>query len=274
MVMTTTFSRWLIAGGLFAAGAAGCGVPTDDGEPAEPVQSSAAVMFSEPFADEGWLEVAADDRYAMGVAVQARIGSSAERLLSGASDATTLEQLWVRLHGGEAEAPPRVRELSAALLAQRLAHAGQPVPLAQPEPSPADLPAPEIEAVHSAITASEYDFNVKVCHDYREGNIYYDAAACQWNNQLWVLNTPYQMSNNGILADRSWGWNRSPYPGNRQLSASSWQPAINPYTFSWVQWGGNYTGARARLFIPTPANYKSGVTPPPELGITWHDAQR
>lgn len=272
--MDNRFAKWLMAGGLLAAGAAGCGEVSNPGAPTDSAPSSAAVMVSEAFADEGWLEVAADDSYALGVSVQARVGSSAERLLRAADQASSLEQLWLGLHEGATEAPPRIRELSQALVEQRRATAAQRA-ATLPTPSAALAAAAvvddDVEVVQGAVT-SESSFNSKVCKDFSSTTRLWKARSCFWHSQYWVVNTPWEMSGNNTVIDRSYGWNHSPYTAERMLSASTWQPTLNPYTWGWVEWGGNYTGARARTWVDSPADYQYGVTVPPELGVTWHDA--
>jgi hypothetical protein len=254
-----------------ASALVGCGTEQGGVEGADfPARADVStLLLSETFGDEGLIEVAADEQGNIGVSAQAKIGSSAERMLREADGALTIKELYAQLKGNQADMPDRVLSVSDAREQQRLIVAAKGI--AKPERVNAEQPAAapaagdDIDVVQSAVT--EDSFYATVCKSFTAPPRRFIKNFCDWRVG-WSVRTGFTVDGAGAMLDRSYGWNHSSRRGWRQLTASTWQPKVEAFSYSWVEWGGTYTNAQAGMFVmPTEIPITT-----PELGVTHHIA--
>lgn len=263
--MRQTPTTYLLITGLTAV-LAGCGAEGTADEGAEPPDQS-TLLLSETFADEGLLQVAADDRGNIGVAVQAKEGSTAARLIRTTGFAGSLKELYLQLKGGS-EVPEHVVSVSDARDVQMREASLRKPPAASPSSTPpsSSLADDAIGAVKSAAAgATESSFYSTVCVSFAVSIHRYSVSSCTFNVG-YSVKTGFTVDSHGSIYDRVYGWNHAAHPARYALSGTTWTPRQEEYSFGWVEWGGTYTNSQAALRVtPTEA-----TIPTPELGITHH----
>jgi hypothetical protein len=248
----------MVAGATLLFALSACqGPETAPSSPAEaPAQpENGKVLFSEKFSDAGLIQIVSDASGNLNTAVQARIGSEAEKLLSAGSAQPTLADVYKTLHGGSSEVPALVTQASEQIEQGKLAN-------------PANL-ADDVRLARPPLAkaASESDFVNGYCHDYTEGSYKWRLWGYDWWYSLNMLEA-------GLVTtgDRITAWNVTPWTLTMSLlgehdydpSPNTWKPTVPPYWVTWFTWGGTYHYARARETLPVG---KKG-----ELGIALHYA--
>jgi hypothetical protein len=230
--------------------------PGDERSAKSPVTQEVAPIFTDAFADGGNLVVVSDPAGYIQYMVQAPIGSKAEELLAKGSQEPNLAEVYRTLHEGARFVPPEIQSISDKLEALKLK-----APIQQ------DLGPLEPSSNNTLQkTASSDAFMTGFCKDFVEGNIRYTKNGCNWVlSSNWQI-TSGNLQSDGLIMDRSYGWNATEWTAIMHLTASTWMPTIPPYFVGWVQWGGVYSNARAKISLPIG---KKG-----ELGITSHRATR
>jgi hypothetical protein len=135
---------------------------------------------------------------------------------------------------------------------------------------PLSVPAPD------SVDKSLSSFSNAVCKDFVSGSVKFVHYSCKWLADTKSISTPSRMdSDGGIYIDCSYVWNATRWTAWMTLSASTWEPHVDPYWYKWVQWGGVYSSAIARLALPDYVLEPPGVPSEPvrgELGITVQNA--
>lgn len=201
------------------------------------------LVYSGTFADSGLLQIHRDAD-GISYAVQARIGSQAEKLLSNSARLPTLADVYRSLHGGAVEVPLEVERASESLALEQASRPARSEGLAEGK-SPAPL----------AKTASESDFRAAFCKDIREGSYTWRWQTCDWATGVHSMETPFVDSDMGGT-DRVYAMNATSYNGTLQLwdlnktyHPNAWKPTLQAHSSAWFQWGGTYSFAIAQMVL-------------------------
>jgi hypothetical protein len=210
-------------------------------------------LFTDTFSDGGTLRVVTDESEAIHFMVQAPIGSNAEKLMAKSAQQPTLNDVYLILHPDAKAAPLELQKLSDRLMA-----------LKKKTAQTAEEQEPDVlaKSTQSAATSTLNDFLNAYCIEFHEQNFIYRPKNCAYGSYTSSVMTSKVLNSTGYFTDRSYGWNRTQWTATMAHSVNTWKPTIPPYTVMWVEWGGVYTGAAAKLSLPTG---KMG-----EVGITAH----
>jgi hypothetical protein len=234
----------------------GCG-STDTREQENVGVSGATLLFTDHFADGGVMQVVEQDDGALGFFVSAPIRSEdASKAMRASVAKGTLAEVYSALHDASAAVPEVLEELSARLELEQ-----QAIGTFRARPATPTLIEVEDKSKSAFINNTCLDFL-----DFPAHRIYL-IAQCKYNTVVnRVTTNPWMDSRNdppagpGSFIDRSYGWNDSSWTADFTLSASTWVPTIPANHNGWVQWGGLYIGATARLSIPAGKNGPLGIT--------------
>jgi len=216
-------------------------------------------VYSETFSDSGLFQIHSDADGIISYAIQARIGSQAEKQAAASAMQPTLADVYRSLQGGSAEVPDLVKRASAQLAQQQAA-----LP-----PLPA-LPAEELSPITAPLakSATESDFKTNYCRDFREYSYLWHWETCDWAGYVHYIQTGWVDSRNG-LTDRVYAYNNSPFMATLELydthltsHPNTWKPTMQPYWWTWFTWGGTYTAGVVMMTLPVGG---SG-----ELGLSTH----
>lgn len=235
----------------FALAASACGAEDVENEVESEV--GAKLVYARAFSDGGVLRVVQQDDGFLGFQVTAPIASDASRLATSAADEPSLIGVYKSLFN---EQPPEeVVRLSEDVEIQRgLPHGSPPESSRQTVDS---LPDADV------IDKSSSWFYANLCQNFNVGSGWWQIYSyCMYRNADTSAYSTYTLDSDQWGYDRSYGLNDSSWTATYSLSASAWMPTLAAGSWTWVEWGGSYTGARARLDISP--HYGS-------LGITAHD---
>lgn len=210
-------------------------------------------LFTDTFSDGGTLRVVTDASNAIHFTVQAPIGSDAEKLMTKGSQQSTLVEVYLTLHPDAKAAPVELERIS-----ERMATLKKQAALSAEAETSQSL----AKSAQSAATNTLNGFLNSYCVEFHEQNFIYSPQNCAWGGSTASVMTSKVLNSTGYFIDRSYGWNRTQWTATMAHSVNTWKPTIPPYSVMWVEWGGVYSGAAAKLSLPAG---KTG-----ELGITAH----
>jgi hypothetical protein len=224
----------------------------------EPVPQNGTLLYSDTFADGGMLQIVSGPDNEINYSVQTPIGSEAEKRMRLSSSRATLAEVYRALHPDASEVPAKVQVISDDL-ASRRAFA----------PATPDLSTPMASAPLAKTAAAYDDWKSAYCRTFIEGSIAYRFIKGAFKYGANVLTPDAGLNSNGVLMDRSYGWNMTSWTATMMLSRggiNDWKPTLSPNSVGWVQWGGVYQNVYPAIVLPTG---KVG-----QIAITAHRAIR
>ena len=200
------------------------------------------VLFSETFSDSGLFTISKNPLGGYDYSIEARIGSTAERMIGTTVEQSSLAEIYRTLHEGKGEVPAVVGEASAWL-------ESRPAPVS-------DKPAFNPAQVALEKGASESAFKTGYCRSFGDGIYTWKSMSCIWKASANQAVTPGVLGDN-FANDRVYAWNNSGYTATMSLyksdwsgKANTWMPTLKPYWVTWFSWGGTYTNANAVIQLP------------------------